>query len=50
MIGKSIFDLGGKLYRIMARSFGIPSSQFKVYEMDIDNAQVQLCYKDWIYR
>ena len=55
LMGKSIFDLAGRLYRIAFRAFGVPRSptehglsDYLVVGSDIENAQMQLLAADWM--
>lgn len=56
MMGKSLFDMQSRLYRIVGRSFGIPATlgapirvqAHLVMEVDIVNAQNQLLLSDFI--
>ena len=54
-MGKSIFDLAGRLYRVAFRALGVPQeistplrSDFLVITSDIENAQGQLLLKHFL--
>ena len=52
MMGKSIFDMQSKLYRIAFRNFGVLqamplSCSYRVVEADFNNAQVSILGREW---